>query len=60
LLRKEEVKMPSKDTTVISARIPDKTLALIKERISKKDKTLNAWINWAIKEGLRSHTKKGA
>jgi len=50
--------MPSKNTTIVSARIPDKTLDKIKERISKKGKTLNAWINWAIKQGLRPHKKK--
>lgn len=48
--------MPSKNTTIVAARIPDKTLAQIKERISGK-KTLNQWINWAISQGLRPHKK---
>lgn len=50
--------MPSKNTTIVSARIPDKVLTQIKERISRKGKTLNEWLNWAIKQGLRPHKKK--
>jgi len=50
--------MPSKTTTTVSARIPDKALVQIKERIARRNKTLNAWINWAILNGLRSHKKK--
>ncbi len=49
--------MPSKNTTIVAARIPDKTLAQIKERISGNGKTLNQWINWAIRQGLRTHKK---
>ncbi len=48
--------MPTKNSTIVSARIPDKTLALIVERIDGK-KSLNSWLNWAIKQGLRHHRK---
>ena len=51
--------MPSKNTTIVSARIPDKILAQIKERMARNGKTLNSWVNWAIKQGLRSHKKQG-
>ena len=49
--------MPSKNTTIVSARIPDKILSQVKDRLSRNGKTLNEWLNWAIKQGLRSHRK---
>lgn len=50
--------MPTKNTTIVSARIADGTLAQIKARIARKGKTLNGWLNWAIKQGLRPHKKR--
>ena len=49
--------MATKDTTVVSARVPDKTLEEINQRVAKKGTTLNKWINKAIKEALRKHRK---
>jgi len=50
--------MPTRNSQIISARISDETLTKIKERISRNGKTLNAWLNWAIQEALRSHKKR--
>ncbi|KKN70447.1 hypothetical protein LCGC14_0431420 [marine sediment metagenome] len=49
--------MPSKNTTIVAARIPDDTLKEINFRISRRGITLNKWLNWAIKNGLRKHRK---
>ena len=52
--------MPTKNTTIVSARVPDVKLAEINQRITKRKMTLNQWLNWAILNGLRSHKKRTA
>lgn len=50
--------MPTKDSKVLSVRVKNEVIAEINRRISRRDITLNAWLNWAISKGLRKHTKK--
>jgi len=50
--------MPTKNTKIISARVSDDKVELITQKANKRRITINAWINWAIKNGLRSHKRK--
>lgn len=49
---------PTKNTTVIAARVPNRVIAEIMKRLEKRKMTLNAWINWAVRQGVRSHERK--
>ena len=51
--------MPTKNSTARGIRLSDKDYELIKYRADHKGWTFNRWINWAIKNGLRSHKRKG-
>jgi len=50
--------MPTKNTTILAARVPDDTVAEINQRLIKRGMSLNRWLNWAILNALRSHKKK--
>ncbi len=60
--------MPSKNTSIVTIRMPDAVLNEIKYRIAKQQicggsrsnengLTLNQWMNKAAKESIRSHRK---
>lgn len=49
--------MPSKDTNILSVRVPNQVIARIRGRLNKKGLTLNRWLNKAILDALRSHKK---
>lgn len=50
--------MPKKDSTAIGVRIDNEVISEIRQKASRRGLTFNRWINLAIKEGLRKHTKK--
>ena len=50
--------MPSKNTTVITARVPNHVIEAMREKCDKKGWTPNRFINWALTLGIRSHKKK--
>jgi len=47
-----------RDTVILPVRIKRTMLGDIENRVSRKKVSRNSWMIWAIKEGLRSHTKK--
>jgi len=47
--------MPTRDSDILTTRVDNETIKLIKQRLNKKKPTVNAWMNWAIKLGLRRH-----
>lgn len=47
--------MPTKNTSVLAVRVADTKIKEIEKRC--KSRTINAWLNWAIDIGLRSHKK---
>lgn len=50
--------MPTKNTTVLAARVVDTEVEEINQRLKKRRITRNQWLNWAIQLGLRRHKKK--
>ena len=51
--------MPTKNSSVLAARVMNETIAEIKKRLpASRNKTINSWINWCIGLGLRKHDKK--
>ena len=46
------------ETRAIGIRIKIEDIAKIKERAQRKGYTFNQWMNWAIRQGLRSHKGK--
>ncbi len=46
-----------RDTGIVPARVKKTDIALIKKCAGLKGMTVNAWLNWAIKLGLRRDTK---
>jgi len=51
--------VPTKDSTVISARVANEVLKVIRSRLGKEKPTINFWLTWAVKQGIRNHKKKG-
>ena len=52
--------MKGRNSRVIAVRVPDQTFALIEKRTGKREWSVNQWLLWAVKEGLRDrHGKKG-
>lgn len=49
--------MPTKGTSTITARVKDETIAEVTQRAAKRGISINAWVNWAINQGLRKHRK---
>jgi len=49
--------MPTKDSTVISVRVRNDRLEEIKCKLARRNMTLNAWLTWVIRLGLRKHKK---
>lgn len=50
--------MKERDTVILPVRIKKTLLNEIDDNLLKtKQKTRNAWLNWAIKNGLRKHSK---
>ena len=45
--------MKGRNTRIVSARIPDEMYDLIILRAVKRQVSVNAWLLWAVKEGLR-------
>jgi len=50
--------MPTKNTTVKTVRIPDDIADWINQRAKRRGWSINKWLNWAIRLGLRSHGGK--
>jgi predicted DNA binding CopG/RHH family protein len=50
--------MKERDTAIIPARVKKAKIELIRHRAAKKGMTVNAWLNWAIDNGLRKHHGK--
>ncbi len=51
--------MKERDTVILPVRIKKNILAEVNETVPKsKQKSRNAWLNWAIKNGLRPHRRK--
>ncbi len=49
---------PTKDSSVKTVRVKNGTIAQIMNRADRRGWTFNKWMNWAILQGLRKHTKK--
>ena len=47
--------MKGRNTRVLHVRIPDELYPLIMKRAGRKDWSVNQWLLWAVKEGLRDH-----
>ena len=50
--------MPTKDSKVRGVRIRNETIKKIMERCAHRNWTFNRWMNWAVTQGLRSHTRR--
>ena len=50
--------MPTKDSKVRGVRISNQLIAAIEQRANRKGWSFNRWMNWAIRQGLRSHKGK--
>ena len=50
--------MPSNNSTAIWVRINNEAIVEIRIRANRRGWSFNRWMNWAIQEGLRKHTKK--
>ena len=50
--------MPTKGTKILSARVREEDIEIIKQRAKRRKLTVNAWLNWSIKNGLRNHRRK--
>lgn len=48
-----------KPTKAIGIRVEKDKLSIIEKRALKKGMSRNEWINWAIDERLRNHSKNG-
>ncbi len=55
----KEIDMPTKGTSIISTRVKDEIVLEIKRKADRRGMSLNSWVNWAIVNGLRKHSKKG-
>ena len=51
--------MPAKDSKAIGVRVTIDDYERIMKKATRKGWTFNRWMNYAIKEGLRSHQGKG-
>lgn len=51
--------MKGRNSRVIAVRVPDQLYTLIEKRVGKKEWSVNQWLLWAVKEGLRDHHNKG-
>ena len=52
--------MKGRNSRVIAVRVPDQLYDLITKRAGKRVWSVNQWLLWAVKEGLRDrHGKKG-
>jgi len=52
--------MKERDTVILPVRIKKTVLAELNDRLpDTKQKSRNAWLNWAIQQGLRKHGKNG-
>lgn len=50
--------MPTKGTGTVIARVKDEIILEIKRKAHRRGLTVNAWLNWVINIGLRSHSRK--
>ena len=50
--------MPTKNTSVVHARVADTKIKEIEKRCKNRGMTINSWLNWAIDNGLRPHRRK--
>ena len=50
--------MPTKESSTLTVRVPNNTIAVILERAKRRKLTKNAWLTWAINDALRSHGKR--
>lgn len=50
--------MPTKGTSIIATRIKDEIITEVRQRATRRGLTINAWLNWAVKNGLRSHERR--
>jgi len=51
--------MKERDTSILPVRIKKSLLAEVNGAVVKsRQKSRNAWLNWAIKNGLRPHRRK--
>jgi len=49
---------PTKDSKILSVRVRNSVIAQIMERANRRGLTLNGWLSEAIKDRLRSHSKR--
>ncbi len=49
--------MPTKDSTVRGVRVLDKDIKQIMGKANRRGWTFNRWMNWAVAQGLRKHSK---
>lgn len=45
------------NTRAKGIRLPEEIIELIQKRAAHKGWSFNKWINWAVRNGLRSHKK---
>jgi predicted HicB family RNase H-like nuclease len=50
--------MPTKNSDILCARVDNGIIELARIRAEKRGLTLNAWLNRAIRNALRSHQKR--
>ena len=50
--------MKGRNTRIVSARIPDDLYDLMVQRAVKRQVSVNAWLLWAVKEGLRDRHRQ--
>ena len=51
--------MKERDTVILPVRIKKVLFKRVNEKVAKKGCSRNSWMNKAVEEGLRPHTKGG-
>ena len=49
---------PTKDTEILTARVKKPLVEILNQRAKRRGITINGWLNWAIRQGIRSHKRK--
>uniref|UniRef100_A0A6M3LEA2 Uncharacterized protein n=1 Tax=viral metagenome TaxID=1070528 RepID=A0A6M3LEA2_9ZZZZ len=49
--------MPTRNSRAIGVRIKNEVITAIEQRAKRRGWSFNKWMNWAVVQGLRKHTK---
>ena len=49
--------MPTKDSNILSVRLRNSVIREVQARAGRRGWTKHKWLEWAVTQGLRKHTK---